>query len=96
MFDGPDHISPLIGTYCGQQRNLVIFSSGSTLLLTFSTLQRIADTQNRGFMGIFNFSESYVKLGKLYYTRALSTVQLALWFSCVASLVERNRCRCAI
>lgn len=68
MFDGPDHISPLIGTYCGQQRNLVIFSSGSTLLLTFSTLQRIADTQNRGFMGIFNFSESYVKLGKLYYT----------------------------
>ncbi|XP_042885956.1 cubilin-like isoform X1 [Penaeus japonicus] len=62
MFDGPDHISPLIGTYCGQQRNLVIFSSGSTLLLTFSTLQRIADTQNRGFMGIFNFSESYVKL----------------------------------
>ncbi|XP_069946487.1 cubilin isoform X4 [Cherax quadricarinatus] len=62
MFDGPSHISPLIGTYCGQQRNLVIFSTGSTLLLTFTTLQRIADTQNRGFQGIFNFSESYVKL----------------------------------
>lgn len=64
MFDGPSHISPLIGTYCGQQRNLVIFSTGSTLLLTFNTLERNADTQNRGFQGIFNFSESYVKLGK--------------------------------
>ncbi|XP_071539486.1 cubilin-like isoform X3 [Panulirus ornatus] len=62
MFDGPSQISPLIGTYCGQQRNLVIFSTGSTLLLTFNTLKRIADTQNRGFQGIFNFSESYVKL----------------------------------
>ncbi|XP_064103778.1 cubilin-like isoform X5 [Macrobrachium nipponense] len=63
MFDGPDHISsPLIGTYCGQQRNLVIFSTGSTLLLTFTTIDRTADSQNRGFMGIFNFSESYVKL----------------------------------
>ncbi|KAK7084520.1 Domain first found in C1r, C1s, uEGF, and bone morphogenetic protein [Halocaridina rubra] len=62
MFDGPDHISPLIGTYCGQQRNLVAFSTGSTLLLTFTTIERTADSQNRGFQGIFNFSESYVKL----------------------------------
>ncbi|XP_042230641.1 cubilin-like isoform X10 [Homarus americanus] len=62
MYDGPNYIAPLIGTYCGQQRNLVIFSTGSTLLLTFTTLERIADTQNRGFQGIFNFSESYVKL----------------------------------
>ncbi|KAA0197040.1 hypothetical protein HAZT_HAZT007095, partial [Hyalella azteca] len=30
MFDGGDTFAPLIGTYCGQQRNLVVFSSSSS------------------------------------------------------------------
>ncbi|MPC26233.1 Exoskeleton protein RP43 [Portunus trituberculatus] len=60
IYDGSSQVSSLIGTYCGQQRNLVIFSTSSSLLLTFNTLDRIADTQNRGFQGIYNFSESYV------------------------------------
>ena len=64
MYDGPDIFSPLIGTYCGQQRNLVVFSSTSSVLVTFSTLYRIADTQNRGFQGIFNISDSYLKLSE--------------------------------
>ncbi|XP_047737620.1 bone morphogenetic protein 1-like isoform X2 [Hyalella azteca] len=62
MFDGGDTFAPLIGTYCGQQRNLVVFSSSSSVLVTFSTLYRIADTQNRGFQGIFNISDSYLRL----------------------------------
>lgn len=64
MFDGDNITAPVIGTYCGQQRNLVLYSSESTLLVTFETLQRTANTQNRGFKGIFEFSESFVKLGK--------------------------------
>ncbi|XP_076057543.1 cubilin-like isoform X2 [Oratosquilla oratoria] len=62
MYDGPNTTAPLIGTYCGQQRNLVIFSRGSSLYVNFTTLQRAADAQNRGFQGIFNFSESYLGL----------------------------------
>ena len=62
VHDGPDNSSAVIGTYCGQQRNLVLYSSESSLFLHFSTLQRTANTQNRGFKGIFEFSESFVKL----------------------------------
>uniref|UniRef100_A0A8D8LJ60 Cubilin n=3 Tax=Cacopsylla melanoneura TaxID=428564 RepID=A0A8D8LJ60_9HEMI len=62
VFDGDNTSSPVIGTYCGQQRNLVLYSSESKLLVTFGTLQRTANTQNRGFKGIFEFSESFVKL----------------------------------
>ncbi|XP_067008195.1 bone morphogenetic protein 1 [Anabrus simplex] len=62
VYDGPDNKSALIGTYCGQQRNLVIYSSEAALLLSFVTIQRTANTQNRGFKGIFEFSESFVKL----------------------------------
>ncbi|KAK3861107.1 hypothetical protein Pcinc_032888, partial [Petrolisthes cinctipes] len=62
IYDGLSQVDPLIGTYCGQQRNLVIFSTSNTLFLTFTTLDRKADTQNRGFQGIYNFSESYVNL----------------------------------
>ena len=64
MHDGPNTSAPLIGTYCGQQRNLVVFSSKSSLFVTFSTLQRHADTQNRGFQAIFNFSTDYLNLSK--------------------------------
>uniref|UniRef100_A0AAG5D1L3 CUB domain-containing protein n=1 Tax=Anopheles atroparvus TaxID=41427 RepID=A0AAG5D1L3_ANOAO len=62
VFDGPDNTSAVIGTYCGQQRNLVLYSSEHYLFIHFSTLQRTANTQNRGFKGIFEFSESFVKL----------------------------------
>ncbi|XP_019768319.2 tolloid-like protein 2 [Dendroctonus ponderosae] len=62
IYDGPDNSSAIIGTYCGQQRNLVIYSSESTLYVTFVTLRRTANTQNRGFRGIFEFSNSFTKL----------------------------------
>jgi hypothetical protein len=62
VHDGIDNSSAVIGTYCGQQRNLVLYSSESNLFINFFTLQRTANTQNRGFKGIFEFSESFVKL----------------------------------
>ncbi|CAH1967539.1 unnamed protein product [Acanthoscelides obtectus] len=62
VYDGLDNSSSIIGTYCGQQRNLVIYSSNSSLLVTFVTLPRTANTQNRGFKGIFEFSNSFTKL----------------------------------
>lgn len=64
VYDGQNNNSAVIGTYCGQQRNLVLYSSESTMFVTFETLPRTANTQNRGFKGIFEFSESFVKLGK--------------------------------
>lgn len=64
VLDGPNTTSPVIGTYCGQQRNLVLYSSQNHLTVLFVTLERTANTQNRGFKGIFEFSESFVKLGK--------------------------------
>lgn len=62
VYDGLNNSSAVIGTYCGQQRNLVLYSSESVLFVVFYTLQRTANTQNRGFKGIFEFSESFVKL----------------------------------
>lgn len=62
VYDGPDNNSALIGTYCGQQRNLVLYSSESSLFVSFVTLFRTANTQNRGFKGIFEFGEGFVKL----------------------------------
>ncbi|XP_012138287.1 tolloid-like protein 1 isoform X2 [Megachile rotundata] len=62
VYDGLDNTSAVIGTYCGQQRNLVLYSSESSLFVLFETLERTANTQNRGFKGIFEFSESFVKL----------------------------------
>lgn len=64
VHDGPTNASAVIGTYCGQQRNLVIYSSEESLLVTFVTLPRTASTQNRGFKGIFEFSNSFTKLGE--------------------------------
>lgn len=64
IYDGPNSTSPLIGQYCGQQRNLVVYSTEYYLYVTFETLHRAANTQNRGFKGMFEFSESFVKLGK--------------------------------
>ena len=52
------------GTYCGQMRNLVVFSTHNQLYVTFQTLKRTAQVFNRGFFGVYEFSEDYVKLGK--------------------------------
>ncbi|XP_065169996.1 bone morphogenetic protein 1 isoform X3 [Atheta coriaria] len=62
VYDGADNTSAIVGTYCGQQRNLVLYSSRSSLLVTFVTLPRTANTQNRGFKGIFEFANSFTKL----------------------------------
>ena len=64
IYDGPDKLAEKIGTYCGQLRNLVIFSTKNKLYVTFTTLSRKAPAQNRGFIALYEFSESYVKLGK--------------------------------
>ncbi|KAL0275107.1 UNVERIFIED_CONTAM: hypothetical protein PYX00_003068 [Menopon gallinae] len=62
VFDGPNNESAVIGTYCGQHRNLVLYSSDNFMFVSFVTIKRTANTQNRGFKGIFEFSESFVKL----------------------------------
>ncbi len=64
VYDGPDKLSPKINTYCGQLRNLVLFSTKNTMLIKFTTLKRNAPAQNRGFFGLYEFSESFVKLGE--------------------------------
>lgn len=64
VYDGLDTRAPLIGRYCGQQRNVVIYSTEHFMLVTFTTLKRTADSQNRGFLAKYEFSESFVKLGK--------------------------------
>jgi CUB domain len=76
VYDGLTNESAVIGTYCGQQRNLVLYSSESSLFVAFITLQRTANTQNRGFKGIFEFSESFVKLGTYMPICALLRVSM--------------------
>nr|XP_027195182.1 uncharacterized protein LOC113789799 isoform X1 [Dermatophagoides pteronyssinus] len=64
IFDGETTRSPLINIYCGQQRQLFVFSSGINLLVQFTTLKRISSVnQNRGFSGYYEFSEKFVNLG---------------------------------
>ncbi|XP_053215046.1 tolloid-like protein 2 isoform X2 [Panonychus citri] len=63
VYDGSSKDDPLIGTYCGQKRNLVLYSSGENLMVTFTTLPRSAAHENRGFIGWFEFSERFVNLG---------------------------------
>ncbi|XP_065293590.1 cubilin-like isoform X1 [Dermacentor albipictus] len=62
IYDGNSSEDTLIGTYCGQQRNLVVYSSASNLYVKFTTLRRMADSQNRGFAGWFEFGEKFVNL----------------------------------
>jgi hypothetical protein len=66
IYDGPDKMADKIGTYCGQMRNLIIFSTQNKLYITFTTLRRTAPAQNRGFIALYEFSESFVKLGKFF------------------------------
>ncbi|CAG2104254.1 unnamed protein product, partial [Medioppia subpectinata] len=47
VYDGASDQDPLIATYCGQQRNLMVYSSGENLFVQFNTLKRTADSQNR-------------------------------------------------
>ena len=47
-------------------RNLVVFSTHNQLYVTFQTLKRTAQVFNRGFYGIYEFSEDYVKLGRRF------------------------------
>lgn len=58
-----DPSAHLIGTYCGPQRYLVVFSSEHLMLVTFTTRERTFESQNRGFTALWEFSESFVKLG---------------------------------
>ena len=74
IYDGPDNMAEKIGTYCGQMRNLVIFSTQNKLYITFTTLKRTAPAQNRGFFAIYEFSESFVKLGKYKFFEFLFVV----------------------
>jgi len=74
IYDGSNATSPLIGQYCGQQRNLVVYSTKNYLYVTFDTLHRAANTQNRGFKGMFEFSESFVKLGKSVSHKSHTTI----------------------
>jgi len=62
IYDGEDNFAEKIGTYCGQLRNLVIFSTNNMLFVTFTTLKRTAPVQNRGFSGLYEFSEDFVRL----------------------------------
>ncbi|GIY62304.1 cubilin [Caerostris extrusa] len=62
VFDGATSDDPLIGTHCGQQRNLVIYSSAENVSVQFITLQRTAESENRGFSGYFEFSNRFVSL----------------------------------
>lgn len=63
IYDGDSENAPLINTYCGQQRQLYVFSSGTSLFVHFSTMQRVAESINRGFSAYYEFSEKFVNLG---------------------------------
>ena len=67
VYDGSSKDDPLIGTYCGQKRNLVLYSSGENIMVTFTTLPRSAAHENRGFIGWFEFSERFVNLGSFLF-----------------------------
>lgn len=60
VFDGLEETDPIISTICGSHRSLIIFSTRENLLITFTTLQRQAEVQNRGFSAYFEFSDRFV------------------------------------
>ena len=64
LYDGANKSAPLIGTFCRPERNLVKYSTGHNLLMTFVTIKRTPNPEKRGFSGIFEFSESFVNLGQ--------------------------------
>ncbi|XP_050425565.1 cubilin-like isoform X2 [Adelges cooleyi] len=62
IYDGNDTSSPLIEKYCGQHRNLVVYSTEEQLYMTFDTLERATNPQRRGFKAKFKFSQDFVTL----------------------------------
>ena len=60
IYDGATEQDPVINTYCGPQRNLVVFSSQENLFISFITNR--SGGENRGFHAIFQFSEDFVNL----------------------------------
>lgn len=73
LHDGPDKHSPKIGTYCGQMRNLVVFSTKNLLFMTFTTLKRNAPAQNRSVMRgrKFQISPSIVIINLVFSLQGL-------------------------
>lgn len=57
IFDGLADTDPLINTICGSHRSLIIYSTREHMLVTFTTLPREAEVQNRGFWAYFEFSD---------------------------------------
>ena len=50
--------------YHSYKQMLYDFYMQHVLFVTFTTLKRTAPVFNRGFFGLFEFSDKYVKLGK--------------------------------
>ena len=42
---------------------MIFFSTKHLLYVSFTTLKRTAQVFNRGFFGLYDFSDEYVKLG---------------------------------
>ncbi len=42
---------------------MLFFKKKTMMYVTFTTLKRTAPAQNRGFFGLYEFSDSFVKLG---------------------------------
>lgn len=62
IYDGKEESAQLINTICGSHRSLIVFSSHENLLITFNTMVREFEIQNRGFSANFEFSDKFVQL----------------------------------
>lgn len=62
VFDGSDEKAPIINTFCGNHKGVVIYSSTENLLLKFVTSDQEANVDNRGFLIQYEMSSNYVNL----------------------------------
>jgi len=60
VYDGPEESDQIINTLCGSHRSVIIFSTKAAMLVTFTTLDREAEIQNRGFSAYFEFGDKFV------------------------------------
>lgn len=60
IYDGEEETDPIISNICGSHKSLIVFSTRENLLITFTTLNREAEVQNRGFSAYFEFSDKFV------------------------------------
>lgn len=60
IFDGLEETDPIINTICGSHQSLIIYSRNQHLLVTFTTIKRESEIQNRGFSAYFEFSDKFV------------------------------------